>query len=236
VERSTSWRLQPKRFVRHGFEATRSGELWFDSVKIFDISVPIRDGMLHYAGNPPVHVTRVESISAGDPTNVSELDLGAHSATHVDAPVHFLAGGAGTESLPLEILIGPAEVVDATVATSALDLATVRTLELPPRGSERILFKTRNSQLWSRNDFTRDFVRLDGEAAALLLERGVKLLGIDYLSIGDAEAHRTLLSAGVVCIEGLDLREIEPGSYELICLPLKLVGLDGAPARAVLIR
>jgi arylformamidase len=205
-------------------------------MKIFDISVPIRDGMLHYAGNPPVHVTRVQSISAGDPANLSELDMGAHSATHVDAPVHFLADGAGTDSLPLEILIGPAEVVDATAATSALDLATVRALELPPRGSERILFKTRNSQLWSRKEFTRDFVRLDGEAAAFLLERGAKLLGIDYLSIGDAAAHRTLLSAGVVCIEGLDLREIEPGSYELICLPLKLVGSDGAPARAVLIR
>jgi len=192
--------------------------------------------MLHYAGNPPVHVTRVESIAAGDPANVSELDLGAHSATHVDAPVHFLADGAGTETLSLEVLIGPAKVVDATAATSALDLATVRELELPPRGSERILFKTRNSQLWNRGEFTRDFVRLDGEAAAFLLERGVKLLGIDYLSIGDAAAHRTLLSAGVVCVEGLDLREIEPGSYELICLPLKLVGADGAPARAVLIR
>jgi arylformamidase len=205
-------------------------------VKIFDISVPIRDGMLHYAGNPPVHVTRVRSISAGDPANVSELDLGAHSATHVDAPVHFLSGGAGTETLPLEVLIGPAAVVDATAARNALDLATVRALELPPRGSERILFKTRNSQLWNRKEFTRDFVRLNGEAAAFLLERGAKLLGIDYLSIGDAEAHRILLSAGVVCVEGLDLREIEPGSYELICLPLKLVGSDGAPARAVLIR
>lgn len=205
-------------------------------MEIFDISVPIRDGMLHYAGNPPVHVTRVESIAAGDPVNVSELDLGAHSATHVDAPVHFLAGGAGAETLSLEVLIGPVEVVDATAATNALDLATVRALELPPRGSERILFKTRNSQLWGRTEFTRDFVRLDGEAAAFLLEREVKLLGIDYLSIGDAAAHRTLLSAGVVCVEGLDLREIEPGSYELLCLPLKLVGADGAPARAVLVR
>ncbi len=205
-------------------------------VTIFDVSIPIRDGMLHYAGNPPVHVTRIESIAAGDPVNVSELDMGAHSGTHVDAPDHFLESGAGAETLPLGILIGPVEVVDATAATAALDLATVRELELPPRGTERILFKTRNSQLWNRDEFTHDFVRLDGEAAAFLLERGVKLLGIDYLSIGDAEAHRTLLSAGVVCIEGLDLREIAPSSYELICLPLKLVGSDGAPARAVLVR
>ncbi|MHB8060971.1 MAG: cyclase family protein [Gaiellaceae bacterium] len=205
-------------------------------MEIFDISVPIRDGMLHYAGNPPVHVTRVSSLEAGDPANVSELDLGAHTGTHVDAPDHFLVGGAGAESLPLEALIGPAEVVDAGAATVALDLLTLRNLELPPRGSERILFKTRNSQLWSRDEFTRDFVRLDGEAAAFLVERGAKLLGIDYLSIGDADAHRVLLSAGVVCVEGLDLRGIEPGSYELVCLPLKLVGSDGAPARAVLIR
>jgi len=205
-------------------------------MEIFDVSVPIRDGMLHYAGNPPVHVKRVSSLEDGDPANVSELDLGAHSGTHVDAPAHFLTGGAGAETLPLEVLIGQADVVDATSATAALDLVTLRDLELLPPGSERILFKTRNSQLWSRDEFTRDFVRLDGEAAAYLVERGAKLLGIDYLSIGDADAHRILLSAGVVCVEGLDLRGIEPGPYELICLPLKLVGSDGAPARAVLIR
>jgi arylformamidase len=205
-------------------------------VEIFDVSVPIRDGMLHYAGNPPVHVTRVCSIAAGDLANLSELDMGAHSGTHVDAPDHFLEGAGGAETLPLEILIGPVEVVDAGAATSVLDLVTVRKLELPLRGTERILFKTRNSQLWSRDEFTRDFVRLNGEAAAYMVERGARLLGIDYLSIGDAAAHRVLLSAGVVCVEGLDLRGIEPGSYELICLPLKLVGSDGAPARAILIR
>jgi len=205
-------------------------------MQIFDVSVPIRDGMVHYAGNPPVHLTRVSSLADGDSANVSELDMGAHSGTHVDAPDHFLEDGAGAETLPLDVLIGPAEVVDASSATVALDLVSVRDLELPPRGTERVLFKTRNSQLWSRDEFTRDFVRLDGEAATFLVERGVKLLGIDYLSIGDADAHRVLLSAGVVCVEGLDLRGIEPGAYELVCLPLKLVGSDGAPARAVLIR
>jgi arylformamidase len=205
-------------------------------VEIFDISVPIRDGMLYYAGNPPVHVTSVASIAAGDPANVSELDMGAHTATHVDAPCHFLPAGAGAEALPLELLMGPAQVVDARAATTALDLATVSAFELPPPGTERILFKSRNSELWQLGEFTRDFVRLDGEAASFLVERGVKLLGIDYLSIGDAEAHHVLLGAGVVCIEGLDLSEVEPGAYELLCLPLKLVGSDGAPARAVLIR
>jgi arylformamidase len=205
-------------------------------MQIFDISVPISDGMLYYAGNPPVHVRLAQSIAEGDPANVSELNMGAHTATHVDAPDHFLPGGAGAESLPLDVLMGPVEVVDATSATDALDLETVHALALPPQGTERILFKTRNSQLWSLSEFTRDFVRLDGEAASFLVERGAKLLGIDYLSIGNEDAHRTLLGAGVVCIEGLDLREIEPGPYRLLCLPLKIVGSDGAPARALLIR
>ena len=205
-------------------------------MEIFDISVPIRDGMLHYAGNPPVHLTRICSIAGGDTVNVSELDMGVHSATHVDAPVHFLADGEGAERLPLETLIGPAEVVDATGVQDALDLTALRGLELPQRGTERLLFKTRNSQLWARDEFTRDFVRLNADGAAYLLERGVRLLGIDYLSIGDADAHRALLGAGVVCIEGLDLRGVDPGPYELACLPLKLAGSDGAPARAVLIR
>jgi arylformamidase len=219
-----------------GYQFVSGANIVRSSMEILDISVPIRDGMLHYTGNPPVHVTRIRSIPAGDRANVSGLDLGAHSATHVDAPVHFLAGGAGAEALPLKPLIGPVEVVDATAATSALDLATVRALELPPLGSERILFKTRNSQLWNRDEFTHDFVRLDGPAAAFLAERGLRLLGIDYLSIGNADAHRTLLGAGIVCIEGLDLRGVDPGPYELVCLPLKLSGSDGAPARAVLIR
>jgi arylformamidase len=205
-------------------------------MEIFDISVPIADGMICYTDNPPVHVKRVDSIEAGAPANVSEIDMGAHTATHVDAPDHFLPEGAGAESLPLEALMGPVEVVDGRAATSALDLAAVRSFELPPAGTERILFKTRNSQLWGRSEFTHDFVRLDGEAASFLVERGAKLLGIDYLSIGDRDAHHILLGAGVVCVEGLDLRRIEPGSYQLVCLPLKIVGSDGAPARAILMR
>ena len=192
--------------------------------------------MLHYAGNPPIHLTRVSSISGGDPANVTEIDMGAHSATHVDAPVHFLVDGAGVETLPLEALIGTAVVVDATSVEHSLDLDALRGLELPPQGTERLLFKTRNSRLWSQDEFTRDFVRLDGAGAAYLLARSVKLLGIDYLSIGDADAHRTLLGAGVICVEGLDLSAVEPGRYELCCLPLKIVGADGAPARAVLVR
>jgi arylformamidase len=203
-------------------------------MQLIDITVPIRDGMVHYDGNPEIHLERVLSIQAGDSANVSRLDFGVHTGTHVDAPVHFLEGGAGAEGLPLEPLIGPAHVIDATSVERALDEAALHGLDLPV-GAERLLFKTRNSKLWESDVFTRDFVRLTGEGAAYLLERGVRLLGLDYLSIGDREAHRLLLGAGVVAVEGLDLRSVEPGPYVLLCLPLKIVGSDGAPARAILL-
>ncbi|MGZ4359989.1 MAG: cyclase family protein [Gaiellaceae bacterium] len=205
-------------------------------MQIFDVSVPIRTGMVHYEGNPPVELVHGETIAEGANANVSRLDFGVHSGTHVDAPLHFFDEGAGTETLPLEVLIGPAEVVDATGVKDVLDEKALRKLELPLGGSERVIFKTRNSQLWERKEFTRDFVRLDGSGARFLLERGARLIGIDYLSVGDMDAHRLLLGARVVPLEGLDLRGIEPGTYQLVCLPLRIVGSDGAPARAVLIR
>jgi arylformamidase len=204
-------------------------------MKIHDISVPIREQMPIYAGNPGVTLTRVQSIADGASANVSRLDLGVHTGTHVDAPLHHFDGGPGAESVPLEPLVGPAVVVDATAVREALDEDTVSALDIPP-GAERVLFKTRNSSLWERPDFTRDFVRLDGGGARYLVERGVRLVGIDYLSVGDVDAHRVLLGAGVVPLEGLDLRGIEPGEYRLICLPLRLENADGAPARAILLQ
>ena len=204
-------------------------------MELIDITVPLRDGMVHYDGNPGIHFERVQSIAAGDGANVSRLDFGAHSGTHVDAPVHFIDDGAGAETLPVESFIGPAAVVDATSVEKVLDEAALRTLDIP-EGVERILFKTRNSRLWATDEFTRDFVRLDGSGAGYLIGRGVRLVGIDYLSIGDHDAHEMLLSGGVMAIEGLDLGAVEPGRYRLICLPLKIVGSDGAPARAILVR
>jgi arylformamidase len=204
-------------------------------VRIHDVSVPIRPGMVVYDGNPGVEIERAQSIAAGSKTNITRLELGAHTGTHVDAPVHFMDGGAGTESVPLEPLIGPAHVVDATMLEGkALGEAELAGLELPD-GAERLLFKTRNSQLWASDTFTRDFIRLDGSGARVLIERGVRLVGLDYLSIGDGEAHVALFEAGVVPLEGLDLREVEPGEYKLVCLPLRLVGSDGAPSRTILI-
>jgi arylformamidase len=193
-------------------------------MQIIDVSVPVRTGMITYPGDPEVRLERVSSIADGDVANLSRLDLGVHSGTHVDAPLHFVEGGAAVETLPLDVLVGPCVVVDG------LDAAAV------PRGAERVLFKTPNSRLWERDEFSEDFVKLDGRAAQALVAAGIRLVGIDYLSIGDEEAHRILLGAGVVAVEGLDLREVEPGEYRLICAPLKLEGAEGAPARVLLLQ
>jgi arylformamidase len=202
---------------------------------IIDVSVPIREGMPIYDGNPSIHLSRATSIEDGADVNVSRLDLGVHTGTHVDAAVHFLPDGAGAEELPLDALIGPAVVVDATTLTGPIDASSLGSLDLP-EGLIRLLLKTPNSELWSSDEFTRNFIRLTGDGARFLVERGVRLVGIDYLSVGDQEAHRELLGAGVVAVEGLDLRGVDPGPYTLVCLPLRLVGSDGAPARAILLQ
>lgn len=200
---------------------------------LIDVSVAIRGRMPIYDRNPGVRLERVQSLAGGDSANVSRLEMGVHTGTHVDAPVHFYDDGSGAETLPLQRLVGEALVVDGTAIAGAIDASALAACGIPA-GTERVLLKTRNSQLWARDDFTRDFVRLDGGGAHWLVERNVGLIGLDYLSIGDRDAHRVLLAAGIVAVEGLDLRLVEPGRYELLCLPLKLVGADGAPARVLL--
>jgi arylformamidase len=202
-------------------------------VAIHDISVPIRADMPIYEGNPGVELERASSIAEGDPANVSELTFGVHTGTHVDAPLHFIDGAPGAEGIPLDALVGPAVVVDAT-GVERLGEAELQGLGVPA-GAERVLLKTRNSELWNRDDFTRDFLRLDGSGARFVVAHGIRTIGIDYLSIGDREAHRELLGARVVPVEGLDLRKIAPGEYTFVCLPLDVVGSDGGPARAILI-
>jgi arylformamidase len=199
--------------------------------EMIDISVPVRPGMIIYPGDPTVSLERVMSIADGGMCNLSRLELGVHTGTHVDAPVHFIDGAPAAESLPLDVLIGPARVVDLTGA-ERLDAAALDGLEL----GERILLKTRNSELWAQDSFSEDHVGLTESGAKALVAGGVRLVGIDYLTIGDEDAHHVLLGAGVVAVESLDLRGAEPGEYELICAPLKLVGSDGAPARALLVR
>jgi arylformamidase len=200
---------------------------------VHDVSVSITPEMHVYRGNPGVSLERHESIADGAHANVSKLELGVHSGTHVDGALHFIEGAPGTESLPLDVLVGRAAVVDATSVDGDLDAAALLSLDLPE--AERILLKTTNSELWELPEFTHDFICLNGSGARYLIERGVRLVGIDYLSIGDVDAHRELLGAGVVAVEGLDLRGVEAGSYEFVCLPLKLDGSDGAPARAILL-
>lgn len=207
--------------------------------KIIDVSLGIADGGLVYPGNPPIRITPHQRIADGGSSNVSRLDFGSHTATHVDAPRHFLDDGASVDQLALERLVGPARVLHAPDDLGAIDADWLRTQ--PLEGAERVLFRTRNSTFNTEREFVRDYAHVTGDGAAYLVERGVVLVGVDYLSIeqfrsGHHRAHRALLEAGVVIVEGLALADVVPGDYELICLPLKLVGLDGAPARAVLMR
>jgi arylformamidase len=206
-------------------------------MRIYDITRTLQPGMATWPGEPGPEFTPIKLMSAGDPADVSHLALGVHTGTHVDAPRHFIPGGAGVESLPLTTLIGPARVVPVQHA-GAIRVDELERLGLD--GIERVLFRTRNSDDWSDAEFKDDFVYLEPEAAQWLADRGIRLVGVDYLSVESYAAaepltHRTLLGAGVVIVEGLDLREVPPGDYVLTCLPLKLAGADGAPARAVLI-
>lgn len=186
-----------------------------------------------YSGDPGVAIELAKSIERGDPANVTRLELGAHTGTHVDAPRHFIPGAEGASQLPLEPFIGPCIVAEADPASGRLDGPAVRSLGLP-RDIQRVLLKTSNSALWEHDSFTPDFVRLSADGANALIDRSIRLVGIDYLSIGDPDAHLLLLGHGIGVIEGLDLRGVDPGNYFLACLPLKIAGSDGAPARALL--
>lgn len=205
-------------------------------MKYHDISVPIHAGMPVYEGDPSVEITRTHSINRGDPYNVSRLLMGAHTGTHVDAPSHFVDGAGGVDEIPLEVLIGPVKVVDLS-GVGAVTADVLAGTEL--NGAERLLLKTSNSGLWSEAGFRKDFVYLTGDAAEYLVDAGIKLVGIDYLSVEEfdaapANAHLALLGAGVVILEGINLSKVEAGEYKLICLPLPIKGCDGAPCRAVL--
>lgn len=197
-----------------------------------DATTPIRDGMVHWPDNAAVRVAKTISMAAGAVANVTEVSMSAHTGTHVDAPLHFIANGADVTTLDLGHLMGPAEVVAIADPTS-ISLAEVQALDIEP--GARLLFKTRNSGSdWSTEPFKPDFVALAADAARFLRDLGVVCVGVDYLSVGNAEAHHALLGANVTVIEGLALQHIEPGSYEMLCLPLAIVGSDGAPARVLL--
>ena len=211
-------------------------------MRIYDITVSITPGETPtYPGDPGVEVAPWASIARGDAANVSMLHLGAHTGTHIDAPAHFIEGAPGMDSVPLDALVGEAHVVEVPSDALAVDEHHVAS-HVPP-GAARVLFKTRNSAFWEnpRGLFREDFTYLAPGAARALVARGVRLVGFDYLSVekfksDDFETHLTLLREGVVIVEGLDLRAVGAGRYELFCLPLKIVAGsgDGAPARAIL--
>jgi arylformamidase len=210
-------------------------------MQIYDVSVPLSVATPTYPGDPGIEIEDWRTLAKGDAANVSFVHFGAHSGTHVDAPAHFIEGGAKVESLSLESLIGAAEVVEVPDAVRVIDEDFVATN--CGRNHERVLFKTRNSAFWSnpQQGFRADYTYLAAGAARKLVQSGIKLVGIDYLSVEEFksdkfETHHALLSNGVVILEGLDLREVVAGSYELICLPLKLAEGkgDGAPARVIL--
>ena len=208
---------------------------------IYDLSVPLSSELPTYPGDPGIQISTWSSLDNGDAANVSALNFGAHTGTHVDAPAHFLHGTKKVESLALEVLIGEAEVIEVPGERRTIDAEFVA--RNCKEGTTRVLFKTRNSAFWNGDfaDFRTDFTHLDLEAAQWLVERGVKLVGIDHLSIEkfgskDHEVHRALLASEVIILEGLNLSGVPAGKYELICLPLRLRSKlgDGAPARAVL--
>lgn len=204
-----------------------------------DISVSLRDAMVHWPGDPPISIKRVQDMEQGDTANVSMVSMGAHSGTHIDAPIHFIQQGVGVDKMPLDATVGRARVVEIRDSES---IKPEELLRHHIRRGERILFKTRNSSyVWQSDEFVEDFVFISEEAASFLAERCVRTVGVDYLSVGSfkrggSHVHKILLGAGIWIIEGLDLSRVSPGKYELICLPLKLEQGDGAPARAILRR
>ena len=206
--------------------------------RIFDISVPVVNGGVVYPGNPEIHIEAQQDMAKGGSSNVSLLSIGSHTGTHVDAPKHMIPNAAGIDAVPLDALIGRAVVLAFDDNVMAVTEAYLRAQ--PIDGHERVLLKTRNSQFIRERDFHRDYTYLAPDGAEYLASLGVRLVGIDYLSIeqfhsGHHRTHKTLLSRGIVIVEGLDLSEPAAGTYDLYCLPLLLEGIDGAPSRAVLV-
>ena len=207
----------------------------------YDISLPIAPNMPTWPSDAPIIVEPTSRIGQGDSANVSRLGMSSHTLTHVDPPGHFIDGGLAVDRLPLDVLIGPAVVVEPHPEKNLVTATDLGQLGL--RRAERVLIKTRNSYLWAGGpyEFQPDYVSLSKDAAAWLVSKGIKLVGVDYLSVEayaaqDHPVHHILLGSGVVVVEGLNLSQVPEGRYQLICLPLKIQNGDGAPARVVLVR
>ena len=202
-----------------------------------DVSVLIKDNMVHWPNDPPIEIKRVSEIEKGNTYNLSSIKMGVHSGTHVDAPLHIIKNGKGISDIPFSIILGPARVIEIQ------DKEVIKVEELHAHAisrGERIIFKTTNSNhCWETDTFIKNFVYIPLKTAQYLVECGVMMIGVDYLSIGGykkdgKDVHNTLLGAGIWIIEGLNLSNISSGKYELICLPLKIDKADGSPARVIL--
>ncbi len=205
-------------------------------MKLIDVTVPLDASLATYPGNTPFSLEPIKCMASGDSSNVSSIHMSAHCGTHVDAPRHFYDNGGDADGLALDMLIGRTRVIEVTSRT-AIEAADLSAFDLSE--DIRVLIKTSNSRLWSDPAFHKDYVGVAESGAKYLVEHGVKLVGVDYLSVEQfrfpgAPAHHILLGAGTIVIEGLNLRDIEPGIYEMYCLPLRVVDSDGAPARVVL--
>jgi arylformamidase len=209
-------------------------------MKIYDISLPVSPDMPVWPGDPSVVLEQVSSMDAGAHDNVSRLACGVHTGTHVDAPHHFMNDHRTVESLSLDVLTGPVQVVQIPDEVNVVTADVLEKAAVKP-GTLRLLLKTRNSQLWERGakEFFTGFVGISADGADWLVKNGLKLIGIDYLSVAPYKqsipTHRALLEVGMVILEGVNLSAIQPGLYDLYCLPLKLVGSDGAPTRVILV-
>jgi arylformamidase len=205
---------------------------------IYDISLPVLSGGVVYPGTPEIQIEPQQSIAKGGSSNVSSLAFGSHTGTHVDAPKHFFDDGATVDALSLDTLMGPAVLICVDDDVMAVGAEQLKLHEL--KGHQRVLIKTRNSSFIRGNEFVKDYTYLAPDGAEYLASLGVKLVGVDYFSVeqfhsGHHRTHRTLLEKGIIIVEGLDLSGPPLGPYELRVLPLRLTGLDGAPARAVLV-
>ncbi len=207
--------------------------------KLYDISLTLSNDIVTWPGDPKVDIQLPIRIKNGDACNVSRWQIGAHTGTHCDAPFHFLDDGYGVDEIPLDKFIGPCLVVEVNPAVH-IERSDLEKIDF--KGHTRVLFKTRNSKLWKNpaHEFDKDFVAVGVTGAEFLVEKKMDLVGVDYLSVESFHAefehpvHKTLLSSRMVVVEGLNLSDIRPGVYELICLPLKIKHGDGTPVRAAL--
>jgi arylformamidase len=205
-------------------------------MKLYDATLPIQEGMVTFPGDPPFQIKPFFQRHKGDPFDLALMSIGTHLGTHVDPPAHYLDGGSTVDEIPLEILVGPGVVLDMR-GKSLIDRQALE--EAPLEDHVRVLFKTDNGPRLLQSSFHEDFVHLTEDGARYLVEKNVCLVGNDYLSIEryqnpGAPVHHILLEAGALVVEAVNLLEVPPGAYEIFCLPIKIKGADGAPARILL--